>query len=437
MKLPRLFVLSVLFLTMSVLHQRAQSQNFWEKTNGPPGGSVASLAINSSGQIFVGTSFPTASFPGGRIFYSTDNGTTWIQSYLSAGGVLALAVNTTGTILAGVGYSYPAPYSVALRSTDSGASWSFANTGLDNDAVRSLAVNSNGEIFAGNYTSGAVFRSTNDGANWTLVYRLNYLNGGGVTALAINASGTIFAGTYGCNDIECGGEIPAGIIRSTDNGRSWVPDNTGLTDFDVSSLVVNSSGHIFAGTSSGVFRSTNNGDSWTHPLATSNVSALAINASGQVFAGTQGGGVFRSMDNGATWTQLTSGLSNLNVSLLAVNAGGRLFAGTPDGIFRSVQSTTSVTEFAGVIPIAFSLEQNYPNPFNPNTTIEFSLPQAGHVTLKVFNLLGKEVATLASGGLGAGRFRAQWNATSAASGIYIYKLQAGSFIQTRTMLLLR
>lgn len=227
------------------------------------------------------------------------------------------------------------------------------------------------------------------------------------------------------------------MIRSTDNGTSWVPDNTGLTDFDVSTLVSNSNGDTFAGTTSGVFRSTNNGDSWTHILTTSNVSALAINASGQIFAGTQGGGVFRSTDNGGTWTQINSGLTNLNVNLLAVNAGGRLFAGTPDGIFRSVQSTTSVREISGVIPIAFSLEQNYPNPFNPSTTVEFSLAQANFVTLKVFNLLGKEVAALVSEGLGAERFRSQWNATNAASGIYIYKLQAGSFIQTRTMLLLR
>lgn len=181
MKLLRHVVLSALLFMMFVLHERAQSQNFWEKTNGPPGGSVASLAINSSRHIFVGTSFPTASFPGGRIFYSSDNGTTWIESASIAGGVLALAVNTTGTIFAGVGYSYPGPLSVALRSTDNGAVWSLANTGLDNDAVRSFAVKSNGEIFAGNYMWGALFRSTNDGANWSLLYRSNY--GGGITAL--------------------------------------------------------------------------------------------------------------------------------------------------------------------------------------------------------------------------------------------------------------
>ncbi len=430
---------STFLIMMFMLQERAHSQNFWEKTNGPPGGSVASLAINSSGHIFAGTSYYGLSSPAGRIFHSTDNGTTWIQSDSTTGGVLALAINMTGTIFAGVGYG---SFLVVLRSTDTGATWSSAKTGLDEDPVRSFAVKSNGEIFAGNYMWGALFRSTNDGANWSQVYRSNTSYRGGITAIATNASGSIFAGIYECDDLECGGTTPSGIIRSTDNGASWLKVNTGLTDLDVNALVTNKSGHIFAGTfAGGVFRSTNNGENWTQinsgGLTMGIVSSLAINESGQIFAGTRVGGVFRSTDNGGTWTQVNSGLTNLNVNLLAFNAGGRLFAGTQDGVFRSVQSTTSVTEISGVIPTAFSLEQNYPNPFNPNTTIEFSLPQAGNVTLRVFDLLGKEVATLVSESLGAGRFKAQWNANGMTSGVYFYRLQADAFLETKKLMLLK
>lgn len=85
------------------------------------------------------------------------------------------------------------------------------------------------------------------------------------------------------------------------------------------------------------------------------------------------------------------------------------------------------------IPTDYTLRQNYPNPFNPVTTIEFGLPHAGETTLKVFNLLGQEVATLADGVLDAGMYRVQWNASGVSSGVYFCRMQSGSFTQTRKL----
>ncbi|MCR4439946.1 MAG: T9SS type A sorting domain-containing protein [bacterium] len=85
-------------------------------------------------------------------------------------------------------------------------------------------------------------------------------------------------------------------------------------------------------------------------------------------------------------------------------------------------------------PIAgYSLQQNYPNPFNPTTTIRFSLPQRSQVTLKVFDVLGKEVAALANGELNAGEHSVVYDAKGLPSGVYFYRLQAGSFVQQRKM----
>ncbi|UCF64876.1 MAG: T9SS type A sorting domain-containing protein, partial [bacterium] len=79
---------------------------------------------------------------------------------------------------------------------------------------------------------------------------------------------------------------------------------------------------------------------------------------------------------------------------------------------------------------------NYPNPFNPITTIEFDLPKTSLVTLKVFNILGEEVAILVSDRLSAGSYFYQWNASNSASGVYLYRLQAGDYIQSRKMVLM-
>lgn len=87
-------------------------------------------------------------------------------------------------------------------------------------------------------------------------------------------------------------------------------------------------------------------------------------------------------------------------------------------------------------PQTFSLAQNYPNPFNPSTTISYSLPKAANVSLRIFNALGQAVATLVDAKREAGYHQVQWNA-NVPSGIYFYRLQAGEYVETKKMILLR
>jgi hypothetical protein len=91
----------------------------------------------------------------------------------------------------------------------------------------------------------------------------------------------------------------------------------------------------------------------------------------------------------------------------------------------------------GEIPKLFTLYQNYPNPFNPSTKIVFSLPRADYVTLKVYNILGQEVTTLVDEAKDAGTYRTSWDASGMASGVYFYRLQAGDFVDTKKLLLLK
>ncbi|MFH2056445.1 MAG: T9SS type A sorting domain-containing protein [bacterium] len=94
------------------------------------------------------------------------------------------------------------------------------------------------------------------------------------------------------------------------------------------------------------------------------------------------------------------------------------------------------------LPTQFSLEQNYPNPFNPTTTIEFSIPRGGQVRIEVYNMLGQLVTLLSDGPLPAGLYRVVWDGrdiwgNQVASGVYLYRLQAGDYLATRKMLLLK
>jgi hypothetical protein len=103
----------------------------------------------------------------------------------------------------------------------------------------------------------------------------------------------------------------------------------------------------------------------------------------------------------------------------------------------AVQANPNSVEGPKELPAQFELKPNYPNPFNPTTTIEFSIPQASNVTLKIYNIRGEEVATLVSEKLPAGNYKRIWSAGELSSGVYFYRLQTETFVQTRRLLVMK
>ena len=89
------------------------------------------------------------------------------------------------------------------------------------------------------------------------------------------------------------------------------------------------------------------------------------------------------------------------------------------------------------VPTKYELSANYPNPFNPSTTIEYAVPNDGMVTLKVYDVLGREVANLVNEYMPTGRYKITWDASKMASGIYVYRMTANKFTTSRKMLLMK
>jgi hypothetical protein len=118
-------------------------------------------------------------------------------------------------------------------------------------------------------------------------------------------------------------------------------------------------------------------------------------------------------------------------------AFGIFFALADGTVGQFPEGVASVENISGVTPSNYSLEQNYPNPFNPSTTINFTIPNSEFVTLKVYNILGSEVATLVNENLTAGAYRFSFEAQNLASGVYLYELTAGSFREIKKMNLLK
>jgi hypothetical protein len=268
----------------------------------------------------------------------------------------------------------------------------------------------------------------------------------------INSGGVIFAGAN-----------LLGIYKSNDNGATWNICNNGLTTANIYKLSISPNDDIYLGTvNGGAFRSTDEGNSWMQiGLTGYEVRCFAFAPNGAIFSGTNDG-VFKSTDNGGSWTHLSSsGLNNPYVHCLFFNYAGYLFAGTGISLCRSVEPViTSVDDSFSEVPQSFLLLQNYPNPFNPSTRIQYAIGSRQFVTLKIYDILGNEIATLVDEEKPAGSYEFEFNlpadrqgpssinhqlspvssfqlVRNLVSGIYFCRLQTDNYSKTIKMLYLK
>jgi photosystem II stability/assembly factor-like uncharacterized protein len=436
--------------------------NNWKAVNTKLGNtSVTALATDKS-ILFAGTD--------GGVFSSSDKGASWTERNNGFSLIDARVITSNGNNL------FLGTYSNGIyRSTDLGVSWIKINNGLTTVNINALAT-IDSIIYAGTH-EGYIYTSTNNGDNWVLKYSVS-----SQVNSFIKFGGYIFAGTgkgvfcstnQGANWISSSagllnpfgytanvnafttidnnifaGSDDGGMFVSTNNGANWNKINNGLLSkygitASVSSLT-NIGSTLFAATNDCVFVSTDMGANWTktsNGISSSNSpsSIASIIASGSnLFAGAESGGsVYLSTNNGTNWTNISTGLTNSNVWAILVN-GSNLFTGTSVGLFkRPLSEVTAVVKTSSALPSRFALNQNYPNPFNPATTISFSIPTETNVSLKIYDILGREISTLVNEKLPAGNYSRQWNAASAPSGVYFYRLQTGSFTETKKLSLLK
>jgi hypothetical protein len=149
---------------------------------------------------------------------------------------------------------------------------------------------------------------------------------------------------------------------------------------------------------------------------------------------------FKTTNLGTAWTQETlpaQGITNgiADMEFLSSTLG---FAGGPAGTFMRYGNPSGIGESNYEIPSEYMLEQNFPNPFNPSTTINFSIPKSSDVSLKIYDVLGKEVATLVKEFKLAGNYSVNFTETSGLnSGVYYYTITAGNFTDTKKLVLVK
>ena len=208
-----------------------------------------------------------------------------------------------------------------------------------------------------------------------------------------------------------------------------------FTDFGNSNL------GIVIGDNGSIARTTNAGVVWK-PIqsgVTSTLRSIYITNDSTGWIAGDSGIILKTTDGGLTWAPQTSGVnSNLNaIQFVDVNNGW--VVGNNGTILNTDQGgVTSVVENRlRMLPSGFALFQNYPNPFNPATHISYTLTKASFVTLKIYDILGREVTTLVNGKNEPGEHSVSWNAMNVSSGVYFYRIIAGDFVQTKKMVLMK
>ena len=282
-----------------------------------------------------------------------------------------------------------------------------------------------------------LFISTDSGDNWTQVTPSD--TGFAVVALAVHPTdpNTIFISRPN-----------AEMLKSADGGENWEAIGSGLPDLCAMCLAVNPDDPniLFTGMMmGGVYRSQNGGESWTQMcsglIPEGDILDIAIDPSNTqvVYIGDRDSGVYYSTDGGDHWQPLQEGMTHRRINTLDISDDGSvLYAGIEgDGVYRlGTPAETSVSPELSE-SIDWILTQNYPNPFNASTMIGYTIPISEMVSLKIYDLRGREVVTLVEERKQSGTYVVEWQAEDLPSGIYILRLAAGKHIETRKLILER
>ncbi|MEO8209967.1 MAG: T9SS type A sorting domain-containing protein, partial [bacterium] len=280
--------------------------------------------------------------------------------------------------------------------------------------------------------NGSVFKTNDNGNNWVDITS-NLQDSLQFLGLSVDQQNNLYVSVQRSswsNPLK-------GIFKSTDEGSSWTELNTKIVPEE---MIINSQGTFFAKFGSALFKSTNGGIHFEQITSQQEyVIEFTIGASDEIFMHSANNKIYKiskSVDGGETWTDHTGILDNQLVYDLKFDGNSQLLAATQSGIYR-LDAPTIITQTGNNIPDKFLLRQNYPNPFNPSTVISYSLIENRFTTLKIFDAVGKQVATLVNENQISGTYSVKFNAGNYPSGVYFYRLDAGNFSDVKTMVIIK
>ena len=444
---------------VSVPPRLASGYGDWAKTGELDDAAyVYDLKEGPDGTIYAAAAC-AETIPEGKVFKTTNGGTDWTACADLPGAMIVYSLLFVGDTI----YAGTYPNGDVFKSTNGGASW--VNTaGLPGvTSVRAMVQLQNEDILVGTAPHDTsyrnrIFRTTDGGVTWTERASLTGINP--CKSLYQTSSGALFAVGWGIDSYIF-------INRSTDDGVTWdsitvIPQTE--CDWSVDAFIETSDSTLYTmgwlpakspGTDGGfIYKSTDDGFTWSacpkimrgDGVHNGRVYSAVEDAYGRVYVGMQPAPdsvVFTTSDEGTTWYS-TGGLDGAFECLCLLQASdGAIYAGTtPNGdVFRYVPPT-HVAEGQRVSEPGYRLSQNNPNPFKGVTTISFQIPRPGRVTVKVYDILGQLVRTVLDNDVEAGQHDVTFTAIDGrghtiADGVYFYRMETEGYARTRKLLFVR
>jgi len=287
--------------------------------NGPMGGIIGDIGINSKGEIFAGAYSVFIGYSG--LYKSEDNGNSWvkIESQFDDFEVYSIYITNEDHIWVGTNFQ-----GRIYRSTDNGKTWENKRNGYNTGECWAFGESKDGVLFAGDGQYYNLSRSLDYGENWELSANLRPF------VFATDSNNIVYAGTHD------------GLFGTSDNGITWGQNNF-LKNIPVSTIVIDENNNIYCGTGyydngNGVYYSTDGGVTWTQiGLEGKIVLSLAFDSEKNLLAGTAEDGLFKTTNNGENWTQYQKGLYKKQLFRLKLNKEDDIFIGSEEeGVFRSI-----------------------------------------------------------------------------------------------------
>ncbi len=485
---------AVCFTDMNVGTVVGDVGQIFHTTNGGASWSLQAYGLTSwfSAVRFTNPNIGIVLGNNGSIFQSTDGGTTWTSKSKTLVPLCGVGFADTSRGIV-VGY-----YGTILTTNDGGRNWSSQMSGT-NESLRGISFSSaTSAVTVGD--NNTILRTVDGGNTWgdrsihparNTAFQLNAVAinraGHGIavgrydssasskcSAIYTSDGGTSWAATFPAIigksltsvifiDTETAVAVgeSGSIIQSTDAGRTWVSQQSHTSSRLRGISFAGRNSGIVVGDSGTVGRTTDGGTTWNvQRVGRRSLYSVSLFDRDRGFVVASGGTILYTSSGGISWDSLWTRTANaLYGSFLsgvsdsgsfsgsnAVNCKGTIVgeAGTILRISYGSLPTGIVDKHGSSIPLEFHLSQNYPNPFNGTTNFEVRLPaqwtgniNSENVSLKVFDLLGRELATLVNVGLSPGIYKIRWNPTDLPSGVYFCRLKAGDLVQFRKVLLLK
>jgi photosystem II stability/assembly factor-like uncharacterized protein len=383
------------------------------------------------------------SFPTFNTGYAVGDSGYVRKSTNVGGGWFDITINTTKNLKKVQGFSTNLAYicgdqGAILKTTNNGVNWIAINPDSSFNYNDMDFIDNNTGIVVGQHRR---FSYTPDGGtNWVsgVLNTIGLNNLDAFSVEMINGS-TIYIGT---SDTLISGNYTAYVYKSTNSGVSFTlststTHSTRSGFIDIQFLDANT-GYALS-QNNFVYRTTNAGANWSLGNVLFPVRSMYFANSLTGYTCGVGGQIRKTTNGGVNWLQQNSPTTLTMNSTYFIDAVTGFAAGLNGFMVKTGNggTYTAINQIGNEIPKDYSLSQNYPNPFNPSTNISFDIPKASFVKLTLYNILGTEVKVMTNEYLAAGRYSVNADASELPSGTYFYRITAGTFSDTKKMILVK